>query len=580
MGYEGEFRHTTIQKFMLSCNWRYLCHIVLHFLSSRKSELPNIPELDDVLDLVHLNAKVFINMRKNHSKSTFSCNEIMLFDNMLGFTYGASSSSSSSSSESDGDNDNDGDGGDDEHDNNVVAIGEDEFIFYQEDLRTTQGSSPPLTPNAALHRVVEGLTTLVTSLSTIVADQAKEIIRLEQKNKKLKYAESSSKPKSFKRLVKGPSRNDKGKAIMIEQDDEPSIKNKLSKEFKEELSRKAIEDILSQDYYDEVDDQMKRKNPSVITSEAKKSTPEVIKSTQETEKDATQEIDETAKKVLKSTFEVSKETQMTVPEVPTKIPKNYSFKEEINSKMSVNMVEDCVKEIKSKMSSEELEKDKLVFYLKANNYKNKQLKNMKIEKLKALVEQMKKDKAESSEKIVQPEIVIQQERELEISKNDTQALIDHSKNLELMDEKLLKLREINKEIDKKRKIDVSSGGYRSQSAVLAENIKELDAAKRLSIPHVNVEDISKEIYSTTSTEGSKKVSTKDKASWFKNKPKSSERIIENSDIGIENFSRETLKEKIFSRDLALERGIPEPLRAYEVAQLKCLVYEDILHLNL
>ncbi|KAI3776320.1 hypothetical protein L1987_46096 [Smallanthus sonchifolius] len=37
MGYKGEFNHTTIRKCMWSYNWRYVCHLVLHCLSSRKS---------------------------------------------------------------------------------------------------------------------------------------------------------------------------------------------------------------------------------------------------------------------------------------------------------------------------------------------------------------------------------------------------------------------------------------------------------------------------------------------------------------------------------------------------------------
>ncbi|KAI3821609.1 hypothetical protein L1987_09178 [Smallanthus sonchifolius] len=128
---------------------------------------------------------------------------------------------------------------------------------------------------------------------------------------------------------------DKGKAIMIEQDDEPNPKSKLSKELEEELSRKAIEGILSQDYYDEVNAQvqlentmaettaswlsyiledelkkeiermrmeaknvkrvyLKRKTPSVITPEALKSTHEVVTTQEE---------------ILKSTLESEKVTQ-------------------------------------------------------------------------------------------------------------------------------------------------------------------------------------------------------------------------------------------------------------------------------
>ncbi|KAI3805301.1 hypothetical protein L1987_27541 [Smallanthus sonchifolius] len=60
-----------------------------------------------------------------------------------------------------------------------------------------------------------------------------------------------------------------------------------------------------------------------------------------------------------------------------------------NFGMSVTQVEDFVHEIKSKMTKAELERDELIFYLKANNYKNKQIKNMKTETLKKLVNDLK-----------------------------------------------------------------------------------------------------------------------------------------------------------------------------------------------
>ncbi|KAI3807266.1 hypothetical protein L1987_23191 [Smallanthus sonchifolius] len=253
------------------------------------------------------------------------------------------------------------------------------------------------------------------------------------------------------------------------------------------------------------------------------------------------------------------------------------------------MIEDYVEEIKPNMSPDELEKDKLVFYLKANNYKNKQLKNMKIEKLRNLVDQMKKEKATRSEKNLSEEeemnkllkyvkvpdlqpvvstihhlrhivnkhkqykenvqkvssVVIKKpsqtfleedekerhdltkefvalgyEREIidncskdmlldmknklnatreenekatklreeEVGKRDeelrnarkqTKYQIKYVRSMELMDEKLKRLKEIDNEIErsKKRRIDVSSCGYRAQGVVLTEKFKELDAAK-------------------------------------------------------------------------------------------------------
>ncbi|KAI3704199.1 hypothetical protein L1987_74414 [Smallanthus sonchifolius] len=75
-------------------------------------------------------------------------------------------------------------------------------------------------------------------------------------------------------------------------------------------------------------------------------------------------------------------------------------------------------------------------------------------------------------------------------------------------------------------------------------LKELDATKLK--PNVNVEEVSKEVYSSDAADASIKASEESKATSFKNMPKSSSRIVDSFDVGIENFSSETLKEKITS----------------------------------
>ncbi|KAI3783302.1 hypothetical protein L1987_42380 [Smallanthus sonchifolius] len=75
-------------------------------------------------------------------------------------------------------------------------------------------------------------------------------------------------------------------------------------------------------------------------------------------------------------------------------------------------------------------------------------------------------------------------------------------------------------------------------------LKEL-GAKKLK-PSVNVEEISKEIYSSYTTSTSTKKSAEEKAKWFKKKPETSSRVVDSFESGIENFSGETLKEKIVS----------------------------------
>ncbi|KAI3784158.1 hypothetical protein L1987_43252 [Smallanthus sonchifolius] len=114
-----------LSKFMPS----YILHV----------EIPNLPELDDSLELAHLNSRVFVNKKKNHSRSTISGRETPLFLDLMGFSdveSGAESSSSgSSSSESSYDADNNDDN---EHDGDGDNAINDDVIFETEDLNTTQ----------------------------------------------------------------------------------------------------------------------------------------------------------------------------------------------------------------------------------------------------------------------------------------------------------------------------------------------------------------------------------------------------------------------------------------------------------
>ncbi|KAI3783303.1 hypothetical protein L1987_42381 [Smallanthus sonchifolius] len=103
--------------------------------------IPNLPELEDTLDLTHLNPRVFVNMKKNHSRSTFSGNETPLFPEMMGFSDVESSEESESSSSSsrtevsdDSDNDDDPDGEGDNINSNVE--------FDHVELHTTQDTPP------------------------------------------------------------------------------------------------------------------------------------------------------------------------------------------------------------------------------------------------------------------------------------------------------------------------------------------------------------------------------------------------------------------------------------------------------
>ncbi|KAI3814196.1 hypothetical protein L1987_18944 [Smallanthus sonchifolius] len=143
---------------------------------------------------------------KNHSKSTFSGRETPLFPELMGFfdvKSGAESRSSSSSSYDGHEYDGHEADGDNVDDNDV--------LFETEHLNTTQ-DTPPISPNHdriptpihKSHKAVAELTTLVSSLPTTVQSQDKEILKLKKENKSLKLAKSSSKPRKFKRLVRGP----------------------------------------------------------------------------------------------------------------------------------------------------------------------------------------------------------------------------------------------------------------------------------------------------------------------------------------------------------------------------------------
>ncbi|KAI3825447.1 hypothetical protein L1987_06935 [Smallanthus sonchifolius] len=313
-----------------------------------------------------------------------------------------------------------------ENTDEAIADDDDDVVFENEDLRTTQ----------ALQQEVEGLTTLVSSLSTTVNEQGGKMI------------EEGEEGENADNIAENAA-------------DENVDKEEDELRMKEMERLKMLAKNVRRVY-------IKRKTPTIITPEVTKSiseeVPKIIpESTQETSKvilESTPEIPKVSQqstpKVTKSTPEVIESTQdmpSHVPKATTPLRKKSIAKRKLKRSEEVitpypikykvlydsidtrelddrclermtylfehghkwsdmfmydRMIEDYVKEIKSKMSPDELEKDKLVFYVKANNYKSKQLKNMKIEKLRNLVHQIKKEKAKSSVKVVQPEIVVQQ----------------------------------------------------------------------------------------------------------------------------------------------------------------------------
>ncbi|KAI3824928.1 hypothetical protein L1987_06401 [Smallanthus sonchifolius] len=112
----------------------------------------------------------------------------------------------------------------------------------------------------------------------------------------------------------------------------------------------------------------------------------------------------------------------------------------------VTQVEEAILEIKSNTSAPELERDKLIFILKAINFQNRQVKNMKVDILKMHVERMKKEKKVRLEKeakqveinkpesvIPEPKIVIKEAetrvKEVDVEKPDIVKVPDESEDL-------------------------------------------------------------------------------------------------------------------------------------------------------
>ncbi|KAI3805559.1 hypothetical protein L1987_28057 [Smallanthus sonchifolius] len=200
-----------------------------------------------------------------------------------------------------------------------------------------------------------------------------------------------------------------------------------------------------------------------------------------------------------------------------------------------------IQKINSKMTKAELERDGLIFYLKDNNHKSKQLKNMKTENLKKLVNDVKTEKEKGKdfrkrkgirkrtstikkkEVVKEKELVKEEEKELEKQKEKEkrkEVVSDfHKANFPEDEEKKLeenkafrrRLKEI--ELSKKRRYDVYTSGFNTQKSLLEARIRELDARK-LKL-NVNVEKVYKEIYSTNTAEASVDVSAESKATWFK-----------------------------------------------------------------
>ncbi|KAI3827618.1 hypothetical protein L1987_01697 [Smallanthus sonchifolius] len=564
-------------------------------------------------------------------------------------------SSSSSSDNDDGAND-DNPHGEEENNNDNVEFDQEELHTQdspprQDMVPTPVHKSPDhiledVMPSWAitlqnqkksLQKAVAKLTSLVSNLSSTVNSQDKKILKLKKENKRLKLLKSLSKPKKFKRLVRGPpprpfyknfvvssstsspssikrqgeniekevfdSLNgddygpsapadhnnaddaDQGSPIgvitlsppkspvkvfhfmfsifLIKRFIRDGSKSKLSIEMEEGLSRKKIDEMLRQDELEakahaeadlakaaakslssilskqpeenksedvprkyarvylrrKVSQEVHPESSVVIISEdspaaSPKSTPRkksIPKRIIEKQSDIVIPGKDKYRKLYESEFVKS----LTLRDIKRMVYLfEHGMKWEEIFEMSMKKIEDFVHEIKSKMSKEDLERGNLIFFLKANNQRSKQLKNMKTENLKKLVNEIKLEK--------ETEKVVQKEKELEKEKENV----------------------VQKEVAKKRILEVGSSNYDTKSFLFKARLKEIDATKLK--PNVNVEEVSKEIFSSHAGEVSVKAYEESKATWFKKKHESSSNIVDSFKAGIQNFSSTTLKEKITS----------------------------------
>ncbi|KAI3743701.1 hypothetical protein L1987_56765 [Smallanthus sonchifolius] len=642
MGYEGEFNHTTIRKCMLSCNWRYVCHLVLHCLSSRKSRwddlslhlsstvvltahIPygnsNLPELEETLDLVHLNPKVVMNMKKNHSRGKFSGIETPIFQEMMGFEdieSEAESSSSGSSSDNVEDDNVDGQDGEGENVNANVK-------FNHEELHTTQ-DTPRVSPDH--ERISSPIHS--TSSEGDAERQGEKVFDEEVFDGKNSGNASPSSPNVADADVAGPSspigeqilsyhgspiKNiDKRKQIVIE-DDPPKVTSKPPKADVDiaNAAAESLSSILSKKLEEEKKSASERMNipRKYARVYLRKKVTQDVQS-----KPPLFNIPEVSPKVQKSNEDVSKEekaTPMVVqePVKPSKQVKNLDIKYHKNLDSLKNPRKNSIprRVVKKGMNVRIPSKDKykilydsehvddltdrdldIIIYFFEHGLKWGEIFAMSINKLEDTVQEIKS-------KMTKEEL-----------ERDSQIFFLKANN-----HKSKHLKNMRTETLKKLVNDIKN--FDTQKSLFEAILRELDATKLN--PNVNVDEVSKEIYSSYAAEAPIKVSAESKATWFKKKLESSLRVkhpkvpqrrmsrFRNNVHDVvtrktvrkkaptvilpqynEDYSKNSESLQPFTRDyvddmaeLVAESGDNmEPLRMYDLAHIRTLTNEDIFAL--
>ncbi|KAI3784293.1 hypothetical protein L1987_43390 [Smallanthus sonchifolius] len=348
---------------------RFLLHIL-------NEELPNLPELEDTLDLAHLNPRVFVNMKKNHSRSTFSGAETPLFLEMMGFSDVEIGAESTSSGE--------------EENNNV------EVEFDQEELHTTQDSPPR-------HDRIPTPVHITSSRSA--ERQGKNFVEEEEVfDDGADGSEGSptihdgdigsigeidlSPPKSPINNISFFYINKRKQILLLHTSPKEVFKESspVQENITENVSK--VESTPKIHIEDPIIPQSTPRKKSIPRRTIKKQSDVIIPS-----KDKYRKLYES--EFVKDLTDRYLERMVYLYE--------HGMKWEEVFAMSMNKIKEYVHEIKAKMNKEEL-KESHIFFLKANDHKSKRLKNMKTENLRRLVDEIKAN--------IEKEKKIQKEKEL------------------------------------------------------------------------------------------------------------------------------------------------------------------------
>ncbi|KAI3776119.1 hypothetical protein L1987_45882 [Smallanthus sonchifolius] len=209
--------------------------------------------------------------------------------------------------------------------------------------------------------------------------------------------------------------------------------------------------------------------------------------------------------------------------------------------MSEAQVEESIQKIKASMNEIDIQKDRLVFFLKANDFKNRQFSNMKIRTLKSHVENLKKaklDKKKAEKEVVKEvEKFVIVEKVVESEKHEPAKNLNKKKRKQWEMKRLLSDKEteslkkfIERRRGKKHEFEIHKKVYVEQVDVLQKRLDSIPVFKK-----AVVETLTKR--------------------------------------SLQPFTRKYFDSN--NEDLVVERGNQEPIRVYDHAEPKWLSAEDM-----